>query len=164
MTGLTILFLDALASLESVMLCDSQNYVVWLTQRGRQFFLRYWTNELTSLSTLQPYNLTTLQPYKLTTLQLYIFTTLQAYKLTTLQPLRWYNLTTLQPHNLTTFQPYNQSKQSNQSNQSFFRPELEQKTHLFTQIVIQSTGDRICVIKTRTISIHYDCQRSLFQI
>ena len=33
---------------------------------------------------------------------------------------------------------------------NFFRPELEQKKHLFTQIVIQSTGDRICVIKTRT--------------
>ena len=32
----------------------------------------------------------------------------------------------------------------------FFRPELEQKNHLFTQIVIQSTGDRICFIKTRT--------------
>ena len=71
MTGLTILFLDALASLESVMLCDSQNYVVWLTQRGRQFFfeiLDQWVNKSFNLTTLQPHNLTNLQPYNLTTL------------------------------------------------------------------------------------------------
>ena len=42
------------------------------------FFVRYQINELTRLSTLQPYNFTTLQLYNLTTFQPYNFTSLAA--------------------------------------------------------------------------------------
>ena len=90
-------FLDALASLESVL-----SFLPSFTPSG--FFREILDQSVnktfrhTDLQTFQPYNFTTLQPYNLTTLQPYNLTTSQLYNLATLQPC---NLTTLQPYNLT---------------------------------------------------------------